>query len=246
MKHLSWEAKLGISLICFSFVVYFIKFVLLGDPQNTYFYIFNALGFLPINVLLVTLILNKMLTVKSKRERMEKINMVIGTYFSEVGTQLLAYLSDRDPNLHQVRSKFLVSGKWSDQEFDSMRNQLECYTYHVDIHKVDLPGLRCWLIEKRDFLLRILENPVLLEHETFTEMMRAVFHLTDELVQRKDMENLPESDLKHLEMDMNRAYRDAAVQWVAYMQYLKKKYPYLFHLALRLNPFDEDASPIVR
>jgi hypothetical protein len=31
------------------------------------------------------------------------------------------------------------------------------------------------------------------------------------------------------------------LEWLDYMRYLKKDYPYLFSLALRLNPFDEDA-----
>ncbi|MFY9799780.1 MAG: two pore domain potassium channel family protein, partial [Methanoregula sp.] len=31
-----------------------------------------------------------------------------------------------------------------------------------------------------------------------------------------------------------------------YMQHLKKKYPYLFSLAMRTNPFDVHASAIVK
>ena len=30
-----------------------------------------------------------------------------------------------------------------------------------------------------------------------------------------------------------------------YMEYLKNNYPYLFHLAVRINPFNPDATPIV-
>ncbi|MFA7073482.1 MAG: hypothetical protein WC138_13380, partial [Methanoculleus sp.] len=81
----SWEMRLGITLIGLSFVIYVIKYLLLGDPLNTYQYIFNALGFLPISVLLVTLIINELLSVRAKREKLEKLNMVIGTFFSEVG-----------------------------------------------------------------------------------------------------------------------------------------------------------------
>ena len=89
MKKLNWEIKLGICLVAFSVLVYLIKYIILGDSRSTYNYIFNALGFLPLNVLLVTLILNKLLSVRAKRDRMVKLNMVIGTFFSEVGTSLL-------------------------------------------------------------------------------------------------------------------------------------------------------------
>jgi hypothetical protein len=30
------------------------------------------------------------------------------------------------------------------------------------------------------------------------------------------------------------------------MKYLKKYYPYLFSFAMRTNPFDQNASPIVK
>ncbi|MCK9276656.1 MAG: hypothetical protein M0P22_01030 [Methanoculleus sp.] len=36
-------------------------------------------------------------------------------------------------------------------------------------------------------------------------------------------------------------------QWlVTYVEYLQRNYPYLFSLAMRSNPFDETASPVVR
>ncbi len=45
---------------------------------------------------------------------------------------------------------------------------------------------------------------------------------------------------------MTRVYSQAVIEWLVYMQHLKKKYPYLFSLAMRTNPFDTNASPIVR
>jgi hypothetical protein len=245
MKLLNWEVKLGISLIIFSLVVYLLKFITLGDPNNTYFYVFNSLGFLPINVLLVTLILNKLLTIRSKRERLEKLNMVIGTFFSEVGTELLAYFSNQDPMLDKIRQRLIVREDWSDKEYTLVSSELNSYNYQVEARKNELIALHKWLSGKRDFLLRLLENQVLLEHESFTDLLRAVFHLTEELDLRKDLNNIPESDLRHITLDINRAYKHLVAQWLLYMQYLSKNYPYLFSLALRTNPFDENSTPIV-
>jgi len=245
MKILNWEVKLGISLIVFSLGVYLLKFFTLGDPMNTYYYVFNAIGFLPINVLLVTLILNKLLTIRSKRERLEKLNMVIGTFFSEVGTELLTYFSDQDPGLDKIRESLIVRGNWSDKEFASVSNELKSYSYQVEARRIALKTLHQLLSAKRDFFLRLLENPVLLEHESFSELLRAVFHLTEELDRRKDLDRLPDSDIQHIASDINRAYEHLAVQWLSYMQYLKKNYPYLFSFALRTNPFDESSTPII-
>lgn len=181
----------------------------------------------------------------AKRERLEKMNMVLGMFFSEIGTYLLAYLSDRDPDLDKIRKDLLVNDRWSDEEFSSVRTKLQGYSYKVDVSRVDLEPLHCWLKDKKDFFLRLLENPVLLEHESFTDLLQAVIHLTEELSHRKEFQGLPKTDLLHLAVDINRVYGHLVAQWLTYMQYLKGNYPYLFSLAMRTNPFDEEASPIV-
>ena len=98
------------------------------------------------------------------------------------------------------------------------------------------------MIDKRSFLLVLLENPSLLEHETFTELLRAVFHLTEELEQRNDLKYLPRADYEHLELDIERAYKLLINEWLQYMEYLMIEYPYLFSLAIRTNPFDPNAK----
>lgn len=99
---------------------------------------------------------------------------------------------------------------------------------------------------KRDFLLQLLANPTMLEHETFTDLLRAVLHLTEELLHREDFKKLPDSDSEHLEGDIKRAYGLLVKEWLECMKYLKNSYPYLFSLAMRTNPFDSEASVSVR
>jgi hypothetical protein len=243
---ISWEMKLGVFLVVASAAIYTAKFLVLGDPENTYYYIFNALGFLPINVLLVTLVLNSLLSIRSRREKLEKLNMVIGTFFSELGTGLLTVLSDNDPGLDRIKQELVVRQDWSAAEFARLRTTMKDYRFDIDIADLDVVSMRQYLVKRRNFLLRLLENPVLLEHESFTGLLRAVFHLTEELERRGDLQGLPSSDLTHLAGDMERVYGLLAIQWIDYMQYLKDQYPYLFSLAMRTNPFDEQASPVVQ
>ena len=62
-----------------------------------------------------------------------------------------------------------------------------------------------------------------------------------------DIERLAaESDYTHLAGDMKRVFTLLVYEWLAYMKHLKDNYPYLFSLAMRTNPFDETASPVVR
>ncbi len=94
------------------------------------------------------------------------------------------------------------------------------------------------LTEKRDFLLGMMENPNLLEHEKFTEMLLALFHVQEELMFRGDSNALPKSDIAHLNKDVNRAFGLIIREWIMHMRHLQNNYSYLFSLATRTNPFD--------
>ncbi|MEI8003776.1 MAG: hypothetical protein WCG94_05520 [Methanothrix sp.] len=243
---LSWEARLGIFLILLSLIIYGIKYLITGDAVNIFNYVFNSLGYLPLNVLLVTLILNRLLANRSKQNKLEKMNIVVGVFFSEVGTWLLTYLSDNDPNLSRLSGDLVKIDQWSDEEFIRVQEKFKNHNYSIDIKKIDINALSSYLSSKRGFSLRLLENPLLLENESFTNLLRSVFHLTEELEQRRDLQGLPDSDYRHLAGDIERAYFLLVLTWMAYMRYLNSNYPYLFSLAMRTNPFDENACVVVK
>ena len=243
---LSWEARLGIFLILLSLIIYGIKYLIIGDAENIFNYLFNSLGYLPLNVLLVTLILNRLLANRSKQNKLEKMNIVVGVFFSEVGTWLLTYLSDNDPNLCRLSGDLVKIDQWSDEEFIRVQDKFKNHNYSIDIKKIDIKALSTYLSSKRGFSLRLLENPLLLENESFTNLLRAVFHLTEELEHRRDFQGLPDSDYLHLAGDIERAYFLLVMEWMTYMRYLNSNYPYLFSLAMRTNPFDENACVVVK
>ncbi len=245
MKRPNWLVTLGIALIICSVVIYFIHYLIFRDAHHIFVFLVGHLAFVPIEVLLVTLIIHRLLGAREKRGRLEKLNMVIGAFFSEEGGELLALLSDADPDLEAVRNDLVMDADWSDSEYREVDSRLRKRRYEIDLAKIDLPHLKRFLAERRDFMLRLLENPNLLEHESFTELLRAVFHLTEELASRQDFSRLPESDLKHLTGDVVRAYSALVDEWLDYMKHLKDNYPYLFSLAVRTNPFDATASAVV-
>jgi hypothetical protein len=246
VRKYTWQIRLGIVLVCVSILIYAVKLTVLQNTRDTLNYIFNALGFLPVSVFLVTIVLNELLAIRARNQRLEKLNMVIETFYSEVGNELLTYFSDCDPSLDTVRKQLIVTGEWTDDDFSALNRFMAKYTFDIDPRKVDLIGISGFLKKRRNFLLRLLENPVVLEHQSFTEVLRSVFHLTEEINRRTDPSSLPDSDLDHLKGDLLRVYKNLAVQWVDYVRYLKRNYPYLFSLAMRTNPFDQNASVIVK
>ncbi len=215
------------------------------DVHHIFIYLIGDIAFVPIEVMLVTLIIHRLLSFREKKNRLEKLNMVIGAFFSEIGTKLLTVLSDSDPNLDDIKNNLLITSEWSDKQFMSVSKKLKSYKYSIGIEKLDLEALRSLLIDNRGFLLRLLENPALLEHESFTELLRAVFHATEELDSRDIIKELPDIDIKHLTNDVTRVYSTLVSEWIDYVKHLKDNYPYLFSLALRTNPFDQSATPVV-
>ena len=172
--------------------------------------------------------------------------MVIGAFFSEVGTRLLGELSACDPEVEKIRRELIVTEHWTKEQFGGAKRRIRGFEYAIDEHCGDLAAMRETLIVQREFLLRLLENPNLLEHDTFTGLLMAVFHLTEELAARPDVRELTEADRLHIAIDMKRVYGLLTAEWLDYMQHLRENYPYLFSFAMRTNPFDTSATPEIR
>jgi hypothetical protein len=163
-------------------------------------------------VLLVVLVVDWAITREEQRSQLTKLNMVIGIYFSEVGTPLLKAFSNFDPRVESIRDELLVRGTWTSLDFAEASSRLKKHEYKLVYEKNDkqaiqfLEGLRSFLISERAFLLRLLESLNLLEQEAFTEQLWAVFHLADELQYRAELAHLPGGDYRHLAVDAGRAY----------------------------------------
>ena len=175
-----------------------------------------------------------------------RMDMLIGVFYTEVGNKLLHTFTRFDPNIANFRKDFMVTAQWSAAEFQHLKTRLNAYKHNIDVKLLDLEEIRVYLQEKGNLLIHQLENPDLVENERYAELLWAVVHLRDELAARAAFKNLPETDIDHLVIDVERAYMLLTQQWIDYMQYLKNRYPFLFSLALRTNPFVENPSAIVK
>jgi hypothetical protein len=246
MKHLSWKIWLSLGLISLSAGLYFMHFYFFRDARHIFIYLLGDIAFIPIDVLLVVLVLHQIITSHEKQVVFKKLNMVFGAFFSELGTELLKDFSSFDSRPDELKAELLVKKEWTRKKFSDIREKLKNHSIDVDSRKGDLAKLRKLLVSKREFLLRLLENPNLLEHEEFTGLLWAVFHLAEELSFRGQVNNLPDPDYEHLSGDIKRAYILLVEQWLSYMKHLHQDYPFLFSLAMRTNPFDPQASVVIK
>ena len=245
MKNISWQLILGLILIALSVAVYSLHYLFFRDAHHIFIYLVGDIAFVFIEVLLVTLVIHQLLGQREKRAMLEKMNMVIGTFYSEVGTVLLQYFTKFDKHVDLIRSDLAAAKALNKSEFAALSKTLKIHDPAIESDPKELENLRNFLCGKRDFLIRLLENPILLEHASFTDLLWAIFHLGDELAHRRDLKKLAKADHEHINGDIRRAYLSLLSEWTNYMTHLKNNYPYLFSLAIRTNPFDPLAQPEV-
>jgi voltage-gated potassium channel len=176
----------------------------------------------------------------------QRINMLVGVFFTEAGNELLRIFTGFDPNIAAVRKEFLVTADWKPEKFTELKKRLVNYEYKIDPASIELEKMSVFLRNKGDLLIRQLENDDLIENENFIGLLWATVHLRDELAARPSLKNLPEADIAHLANDAKRAYGLLVLQWIDYLQFLKIKYPFLFSLALRTNPFVENPDAVIK
>ena len=226
-------------LIISSIILYTLQLFLFHSPRDTAFYMLQDFAFLPLQVALVTVVLGKILNDREKREKIKKISMVIETFFSEVGTEILIKLTEFSETFDTARKTLLIGPDWADENFSNTANRLKNTDFSIKCTIAGLYDLKVLLLEKRDFLIRMLENPNLLVHDKFTDMLLAVFHVTEELISRDDLKSCDDADILHLANDIDRALKSLIIQWVYHMAYLCSDYPYLYMLEVRRNPFSK-------
>jgi hypothetical protein len=246
MKRFSLSARNAtILLLLISLLFYGIDFLVFGHAPDIAAGFLGNFAFLPIYVLFVTLVIERVIREREKQVIRQKLNMVIGLFFSEVGSDLIRNLACFLRDSRDMVQRLQVTSYWGNREFKEATDFLESHRIDVDSRAGDLACMRNYLIEKKGFLLGLLENPNLLEHDEFTDLLWAVSHLSQELELRKLLTGLPETDLNHLSGDIQRAYTYLLREWLFYMKHLKSDYPYLYSLAVRMNPMNPDAGPVV-
>ncbi len=237
---------LGGSLVACSASFYLLHYFLFHDAHHIFVYLVGDIAFVFIEVLLVSVIIHRLLGEHEKQARLEKLNMIIGVFFSEVGMQLLKLLSAHDPQIEKIQPHPSAANESTQQKFTRIFRFLKRHHYNLETKEMDWDVAGDFLCSKKDFLLRLLENTSLHEHESFAEVLRSVFHLTEELEARESLQNLSDADCEHLAGDVKRVYGQLTLQWMSYMKYLERSYPYLFSLSQRMNPFDRTATPVVQ
>jgi hypothetical protein len=231
-----WKLLFAAGLVLLSGALYVLQWAIFDDGRSTLFYLLQDVAFLPISILVVAIIVAGAVAWRERESLIHKLNMVVGVFFSEAGNDLLRLLVAFDRAAADLSGLLEMDESWPKARFTAARQWLCDRPCACDARAGDLQALQDLLIDRRQFLLQLVENQSLLEHQSFTELMWAVLHVNEELAARGGVGRLTEDDLDHLSGDIGRAYRILLREWLSYMQHLSADYPYLFSLAARTSP----------
>lgn len=241
----NWKLFIGLILVALSTLLGILHYAVFRDANTLLFYLALDIVFVPVQVLLVTLIIEQMMDQREQKAMLNKMNMVIGAFYSEVGIELLRQIRDLSSNNSVIDERLKITKDWKTEHYAEAIKFARDSKCDFKFESVQLYPLKEFLVARRTFMLALLQNPNLLEHDKFTDLLWAVLHLTEELTGRKELNNLPKPDIDHLYGDTNRAFGHLITEWLEYMKHLRVEYPYLHSLAMRTNPFNSEASVVI-
>ncbi len=217
-----------IGLCILSACIYIAQLWIFHDPQTTFFYILQDMAFLPLSIAIATIIVGEVMSAREKKERIQKTKMLTSSFYSEMGAALMLQLyrvSVCDSKISDI-----VAGRWAQsvEAVSALQDMLRSASIHVQITEEAYTEIRTLILEKQTQLLIIASNPVLLDHEDFTNMLWGIFHLVDEFRLRGEYVQLSQADRAHFNSDFADVLRMLLVNWVSNITYMQETYPNFF------------------
>lgn len=216
--------RIVISLLLVSALIYACQILIFREPRTTFFYLLQDCAFLPATVAIATVVVGQVLSERERRERMEKTRMLTSAFYTEIGGQLMGILlaeTEKEADLRGI----LIRNSREELSLEEAQRKLREARILLRVDEDAFYCVKRLILEHRTALLVISSNPLLLENESFTELLWGIFHLTDEFRLRGDFPDLPPAVQKHLNQDMEKVLRLLLLNWVGNVRYLKKQYP---------------------
>jgi hypothetical protein len=173
---------------------------------------------------------------RERTERLESVNIAVGAFFREVGFDLLKSLSCLEKEQGKTKERFSGITAWSERDFARAKRSVRSMGIRIDADKADIKHIEKLISEKRALMFRMLENPNLHEHETFTDLLHAVFHVSEEFEEMKAREKRKTYG-DHVWSEITDVYLLLIYEWLGYMGHLKSNYPHFFSFAAETIPF---------
>lgn len=208
-------------LLAISACIYGMQILIFKDVRNTEFYIFQDMAFIPISIAITTVVVGELLDINNKRDSRQKTRMLTSTFFSDIGFELmsmLALVSNIDEELlHTINDTELSES----DKITAIKNSILTVNADMGIYTI----ISDVIIASKTDILILSSNPMLYDHEYFSDLLWELLHLMDEFRLRGDYVKLTPNDLTELNSDFAQVLELLLINWVVNAKYLKETYP---------------------
>ena len=156
--------------------------------------------------------------------------MLTSSFFTGIGAFLIReilQMTDADGLVYEV----VKNGAEQSGRVGEVQKQLQSVKLNVHIDAAGYTKIQQIIRSNQTNILVIASNPLIIEHECFSEMLWGVFHLMDEFRLRGSWDDLSEQDIEHFNQDFEKVLRLLLMNWVGNVRYLKETYPAFYAAA---------------
>lgn len=232
---------LGLLLVGASILLHSLHYVVFQDMHHIMIFLFADIAFIPLEVLFVSLILERLIKRQEEEKILKKMHMLVGLFYQKFGDELLKRFVDVSETVNCDKTDILMDYKWTKKQYNELRSTIKNDKHEMHVEALDLEALAEFLKENESLMINLISNPSLQENDIFSDLLLATFHLNDELSSR-EIKAIEGDDLEHMKLDCQRIFKLLSAQWVDYMEHLQDSYPYLFLTAAINNPYDKRSN----
>ena len=133
---------IGTGLVTLSLILHYVHYLIFKDAHHTMIFLVADIAFIPMDVFFTSLILDRFLEKREKDHLLGKLNMLIGVFYTEVGTKLLLNIAEGDNDRGFLSGASITNDTWKKKPFEKLHNRILKHDYNVDINKVSLENIK--------------------------------------------------------------------------------------------------------
>ena len=112
----SWKVKFAVVMLIIAALFFASRIVVSGDPEEVISYLWKQIGFIPINIIIVAFLIDSIMSKKEHEAILEKIDMIMGTFFTKMGNDLIYVISQKNEYKHDTKD-FESLRDWDDKDY---------------------------------------------------------------------------------------------------------------------------------
>ena len=243
----SSDFVLAAALVAVSVAIYAAQLAIFGDPKNTGFYILQDFAFLPISVLVVTLVLERLSSLGTAASGSRNSRMLIGTFFSWTGYHLLNRLALMDQSLPALR--VLIARRARVVRCGLRPGPIGHGRPHLGDPRDARGPRRAQAVPARpgrvhDPAPREPDGPGarVLHRAGLWAVFRLIRHSSSSARRSRACRRAISPTSRPT---VTGSTDRLLIESIDHLRYLRKHYPYLYSLAVRMNPSNPGSSPVV-